>query len=121
MKEVDTCREFVRPKLEAAGWDESPHSYKEQESFTDGRIVVIGGEPTRRPKKRADFLLRYTRDVTLAVVEAKRTHKTVGTGLQQAKEYAEILEAGKRDRYDIDKVGSFRLWFGDATYSAGRS
>ena len=91
MNEADTCREFVRPKLEAAGWDESPHAYKEQETFTDGRIVVIGGEPTRRPKKRADFLLRYTRDVTLAVVEAKRTHKTVGTGLQQAKEYAEIL------------------------------
>ncbi len=91
MNEADACREFVRPKLEAAGWDESPHAYKEQETFTDGRIVVIGGEPTRRPKKRADFLLRYTRDVTLAVVEAKRTHKTVGAGLQQAKEYAEIL------------------------------
>src|SRR5208282_1430357 len=28
---------------------------------------------------------------------------------------------GKRDRYDIDKMGSFGLWFGDATYSAGRS
>ena len=26
-----------------------------------------------------------------------------------------------RDRYDIDKMGSFGLWFGDATYSAGRS
>ena len=28
---------------------------------------------------------------------------------------------GKRDRYDIDKMGSFGLWFGDATNSAGRS
>ena len=27
----------------------------------------------------------------------------------------------KRDRYDIDKMGSFGLWFGDATNSAGRS
>ena len=25
---------------------------------------------------------------------------------------------GKRDGYDIDKMGSFGLWFGDATYSA---
>ena len=37
MNEADTCREFVRPKLEAAGWDESPHAYKEQEPFTDGQ------------------------------------------------------------------------------------
>src|SRR5208282_4084983 len=29
--------------------------------------------------------------------------------------------AGKRDRYDIDKMGSFGLWFADATNSAGRS
>jgi type I restriction enzyme, R subunit len=91
MNEADTCREFVRPKLEAAGWEDSPHSFKEQETFTDGRIVVIGGQSERKPQKRADFLLRYTRDVTLAVVEAKRVHKTVGTGLQQGKIYAEIL------------------------------
>ena len=29
--------------------------------------------------------------------------------------------SGKRDRYDIDKMGSFGLCFGDATYSADRS
>jgi hypothetical protein len=31
------------------------------------------------------------------------------------------IEGGKRDRYDIDKMGSFGLWFGDATNGAGRS
>ncbi len=82
---------MVRPKLEAAGWLESPHSYGEQATFTDGRIVVTGTTVRRLKKKRADFLLRYTRDVTLAVVEAKRTRKPPGIGLQQAKEYAEIL------------------------------
>src|SRR5271157_2232152 len=30
-------------------------------------------------------------------------------------------QGGKRDRYDIDKMGSFGFWFGDATNSAGRS
>ena len=35
--------------------------------------------------------LRYTRDLTLAVVEAKSIHRTLGDGLQQAKDYAEIL------------------------------
>jgi putative transposase len=37
------------------------------------------------------------------------------------KEIAQRLRGGKRDRYDIDKMGSFGLWFGDATNSAGRS
>src|SRR5207237_1405087 len=71
MNEADTCRKLVRPKLEAAGWDTPPRSYSEQTSFTDGRIVVPGGKPRRLNKKFSDFLLRYTRDITLAVVEAK--------------------------------------------------
>lgn len=91
MNEADTCRELVRPKLEAAGWDKGQHSYVEQTTFTDGRIVVAGGKVSRQKKKRTDFLLRYTRDLTLGVVEAKSIIKPVGTGLQQAKEYAEIL------------------------------
>lgn len=91
MNEADTCRHLVRPKLEAAGWDQDLHSYTEQTNFTDGRIVVTGSVVRRRKKKVTDFLLRYTRDVTLAVVEAKSISKPVGTGLQQAKEYAEIL------------------------------
>jgi len=74
-----------------AGWDNEPHSITEQRTFTDGRIVVIGDKPTRRKQKRADYLLRHTRDFTIAVVEAKANYKTPGDGLQQAKEYAEIL------------------------------
>ena len=36
--EADTCRKFVVPKLQAAGWDNEPHSIAEQRTFTDGRI-----------------------------------------------------------------------------------
>jgi type I restriction enzyme R subunit len=91
MNEADTCRKLVRPKLEEAGWDTLPHLYNEQIGFTDGRIVVAGFKIRRRPRKVADFLLRYTRDLTLAVVESKSNLKPAGDGLQQAKEYAEIL------------------------------
>jgi type I restriction enzyme R subunit len=38
-----------------------------------------------------DYLLRYRRDFCLAVVEAKAAYKSAADGLQQAKEYAEIL------------------------------
>ncbi len=89
--EADTCRKFVVPQLNEAGWDNDPHSFTEQRTFTDGRIVVAGSRVKRRPQKRADYLLRYTRDFPIAVVEAKATYKNPGDGLQQAKDYAEIL------------------------------
>ncbi len=50
-----------------------------------------GGKAKRLKTKYSDFLLRFTRDITLAVVEAKSDRKPAGAGLQQAKGYAEIL------------------------------
>jgi type I restriction enzyme, R subunit len=91
MNEADTCRTLVRPRLESAGWDGDKHFYSEQTFFTDGRIVVPAGKPRRLKRKFTDFLLRYSRDITLAVVEAKSDRGPAGNGLQQAKEYAEIL------------------------------
>jgi type I restriction enzyme R subunit len=88
--EADTCRKYVLPKLYAAGWSDDQIS--EQRTFTDGRIMVAGAKVWRRPQKRADYLLRYRPDLMLAVVEAKASHKNPGDGLQQAKEYAQILE-----------------------------
>jgi type I restriction enzyme R subunit len=99
--EADTCRKYVLPKLYAAGWDDDQIS--EQKSFTDGRIVVVGNRARRRPSKRADYLLRYARDFMLAVVEAKAAYKVPGDGLQQAKEYAEIL--GLRFAYSTNGHG----------------
>jgi type I restriction enzyme R subunit len=90
--EADTCRKYVLPKLSAAGWDTEPHSFTEQKTFTDGRIVVAGSKARRGPQKRADYLLRYTRDLPMAIVEAKAAYKSPGDGLQQAKDYAEILD-----------------------------
>jgi type I restriction enzyme R subunit len=77
------------PNLYSAGWEDAQIS--EQKSFTDGRIMLVGNRAIRRPQKRADYLLRYRRDFPIAVVEAKAVYKTSGDGLQQAKEYAEIL------------------------------
>lgn len=91
LSEADTCRKFVVPKLQAAGWDNEPHSIAEQRTITDGRIVPVGKGFIRKPPKRVDYLLRYTRDFPLAVVEAKASYKSAADGMQQAKEYAEVL------------------------------
>ncbi len=91
MNEADTCRKFVVPRLQDAGWESDPHSIDEQRTFTDGRIMVRGQGAMRKKGKRADYLLRYRRDLPLAVVEAKAAYKSAGDGLQQAKDYAAIL------------------------------
>lgn len=89
LTEADTCRKYILPKLYAAGWNDDQIS--EQKTFTDGRIIVAGNKCSRKKPKRADYLLRYRRDFMIAVVEAKASYKNPGDGLQQAKEYAEML------------------------------
>lgn len=88
--EADTCRKYVLPKLYAAGWNDDQIS--EQRTFTDGRIMVAGTRVYRRPQRRADYLLRYRPNFMVAVVEAKSSFKNPRDGLQQAKEYAQILD-----------------------------
>jgi len=71
LNEADTCRGYVTPKIRESGWEQHPHSITEQETFTDGRVEVRGNVIHRREQKRADYLLRYTRDYPVAVVVAK--------------------------------------------------
>lgn len=89
--EADTCRVYVTQKLRESGWEKLPHSINEQKTFTDGRVLVRGNKTARGEQKRADYILRYTRDYPIAVVEAKAEGEQAGKGLQQAKDYAEIL------------------------------
>ncbi|ABS66036.1 EcoEI R domain protein [Xanthobacter versatilis] len=89
--EADTCRKFVVPRLQAAGWDNAPHAINEQRTFTDGRVIFVGGRARRGRQKRADYILRFSADYPIAVVEAKASYKSAADGLQQAKDYAEIL------------------------------
>jgi len=91
MNEADTCRKLVLPKLQTAGWDTAPYSFTEQKTFTDGRIIMSAKGYKRGKQKRADYILRYRRDFPIAVVEAKADYKSASEGMQQAKDYAEIL------------------------------
>jgi type I restriction enzyme R subunit len=88
--EADTCRTYVLPSLYAAGWRDE--QIREQVSFTPGRIIVNGGQVRRGRRKRVDYLLSFTRDRPLAVVEAKAEYRLAGDGMQQAKDYAETLD-----------------------------
>lgn len=88
--EADTCRKYVLPKLkDESGWTDE--QIMEQRPFTAGKIIVIGRIGKRKKAKRADYLLRYTQNFLIAVVEAKQQYKAAAEGMQQAKDYAQIL------------------------------
>ena len=93
MSEADTCRKYITPALQNAGWENPPHDIREQEYFTAGRLLPIGdGEvAVRGERKFADYILYYQRDFKLAVVEAKEETLPAETGMQQAIDYAQIL------------------------------
>jgi len=67
--EADTCRKSVVPCRQTAGWEGAPHAINEQRTFTDGRVIFVGGRLRRGRKKRADYILRYRADYPIAVVE----------------------------------------------------
>ncbi|MDA0268813.1 MAG: hypothetical protein O2890_10765 [Cyanobacteria bacterium] len=82
--EANTCRQYVEPKLATAGWDGQEHDYTEQYYFTAGKLRSKNRRQLRGNRKFADYILLYHGDFPLAVVEAKRKHKTPDDGLDQA-------------------------------------
>ena len=87
--EADTCRKEVLPKLYESLWTDE--LILEQRTFTDGKIIVIGRKARRKKAKRFDYLLRYSQNFPIAIVEAKKKYKLAADGIQQAKDYAQIL------------------------------
>ena len=87
--EADTCRKEVLPKLYDSQWTDE--LILEQRTFTDGKIIVIGRKARRKKAKRFDYLLRYSQNFPIAIVEAKKKYKLAADGIQQAKDYALIL------------------------------
>ncbi|WP_075351237.1 EcoAI/FtnUII family type I restriction enzme subunit R [Algoriphagus marinus] len=91
LSERDVCTKLITPAIEKAGWN-IKKQVREEVSFTDGRVIVQGSLHTRGQRKRADYILYYKNDIPIAIIEAKDNKKPVGSGMQQAIEYSEILQ-----------------------------
>jgi type I restriction enzyme R subunit len=91
LSERDICTKFITPAIRQSGWDEITQ-LREEVSFTKGRIIVRGKLVTRGKAKRADYILYYKPNIPIAVVEAKDNNCSVGSGIQQALDYAETLD-----------------------------
>jgi type I restriction enzyme, R subunit len=92
LSEIDICDLFITPNIKLAGWDPLTQIRREV-TLTPGPVVVRGNVASRnkRKKKFADYVLHKELGVPIAVVEAKDNHHSVGQGLQQALDYAAIL------------------------------
>ncbi len=91
LSERDICTKFITPALEQAGWDKHVQ-FLEEVSFTDGKIYVRGKLAARGKGKRADYILYYKPNIPVAVIEAKDNKYSMRAGIQQALEYAQILD-----------------------------
>jgi type I restriction enzyme R subunit len=89
--ERDICTKFITPALEKSGWDKITQILEEV-SFTDGRIYVKGRLTARGKGKRADYILYYKPNIPVAIIEAKDNSHSVRSGIQQALDYATILD-----------------------------
>jgi type I restriction enzyme, R subunit len=90
LSEADICAKFITPAIGHAGWDDETQLRREVH-FTDGQIHVRGKMVTRGKSKFADYVLYYKPNIPIAIVEAKDNFHSVGDGMQQALDYAEIL------------------------------
>ncbi|MDP3307622.1 EcoAI/FtnUII family type I restriction enzme subunit R [Methylotenera sp.] len=91
LSERDICTKYIQPALEKAGWDKLTQ-IREEVSFTDGRIYVKGNLTSRGKGKRADYILYYKPNIPIAIIEAKDNKQNVKAGIQQALDYANILD-----------------------------
>lgn len=91
LTEADIRTKFILPAIEKSKWDKNKQ-IREEVYFTDGRIYVYGSMIKRGSPKKADYILYYKNNIPIAVVEAKDNKHSVGSGLQQAQDYAEILD-----------------------------
>lgn len=82
---------YITPAIKAAGWDFATQ-VREEFYLTDGRIVVRGRMHTRGKRKFCDYVLCHKPNIPIAIVEAKDNTHGVGAGMQQALEYADMLD-----------------------------
>jgi len=76
--------------LTKAGWDVA--QIREEFQITKGRINVRGKLVARKQASRADYVLFHKPNIPLAIIEAKDKSHSIGSGMQQALRYAEMLD-----------------------------
>ena len=90
LSEEDVKNIYITPAL-VKKWD-LEKQIRSEVYFTAGKVIVRGNTATRAKGAKADYILYYNNSKPIAVVEAKKNTATVGEGMQQAINYAKILD-----------------------------
>ena len=94
LTETDIRTKFITPAIVGTNgekWNVMTQ-IREEAYFTKGRVIVRGKTVKRGEARKADYLLFYKPNIPIAVIEAKDNNHSIGAGMQQALEYAEILD-----------------------------
>lgn len=91
LTEADIITKCVIPAILRAGWDNTTQ-IRQEVKLRDGKVIVRGRLAARKAVKSADIVLYYKPGIPLAVIEAKANKYETGKGMQQAIEYARLLD-----------------------------
>lgn len=89
MTEEDIKLQFITPAI-TSKW--SIRRITMETKITDGKINLKGNLVVREKPKRADYILYLSANNPIAIVEAKDNNHSVSFGLQQAMDYARMLD-----------------------------
>ena len=92
LSEEDIKLRYITPSLLAKGWSVEDITMETKVQFTDGKINLRGNIVSREKPKFADYILYYNRATPIAIIEAKDANHSVSHGMQQAKEYAKMMD-----------------------------
>ena len=91
LSEADIISKFILPAVISSGWDDMTQ-IREEVKLRDGKVIVRGQMAVRKTVKSADIVLYHKPNLPLAVIEAKANKHSIGKGMQQALDYAGLLE-----------------------------
>lgn len=92
LSEEDIKLRYITPSIVDKGWSVDNITMETKVKLTDGKINLRGNLVSRGKAKYADYVLYYNRATPIAIVEAKDASHAVAYGLQQAKEYAQMMD-----------------------------
>lgn len=90
LSEMDIRTKFITPAITNAGWDPITQM-REEYKVTNGRIIARGKSCKREAPLKADYVLFYKPNKPIAIVEAKDNKHTMADGMQQALQYASMM------------------------------
>ena len=90
LSEADIRTKYITPAIEQSGWDKMSQM-REEYSITAGRIIARGQVCKREKPLKADYVLFYKPNKPIAIVEAKDNNHSMSDGMQQALNYAQMM------------------------------